>query len=189
MRTRCHESQPFSYVRCTLILASLTPGCDESLMHIGCHESLLMSRQGVGAKWLREWCARASGGAASATADDTATLAVVRALLSKTSGDGIAAELYDLFGDSTDLQAVQELLELRCLSICRLPVQVQSCRLRLFYGVQMSADCRRTLSVLAQLLFFCTQESHVQVNKIGLGIFVLVGFWCRCAISTDTSPV
>lgn len=115
-------------------------------MRTGFHESLLMSRQGVGAKWLREWCARASGGAASATADDTATLAVARALLSKSSGDEIAAELYDLFGDSTDLQAVQELLELRCLSICRLPVQVQN----VDSGISCDADgCRLQVYIVS----------------------------------------
>lgn len=70
-------------------------------------------RQGLGAKWLREWCARASAGAAAASADDSAALAVARALLCAASGDELAAQLYDLFGDATDLQAVQELVELR----------------------------------------------------------------------------
>ena len=138
----------------------ISPSCVQ-----GFHESLLMSRQGVGAKWLREWCARASGGAASATADDTATLAVARALLSKSSGDEIAAELYDLFGDSTDLQAVQDLLELRCLSICRLPVQVQNVNSGILM-MRMAAGCRCTLSVLAHVLFICMQSLQKQVERL-----------------------
>ena len=72
-----------------------------------------LDRQGLGAKWLREWCARASTSAAAASADDSAALAVARALLSAASGDELAAQLYNLFGDATDLQAVQELVELR----------------------------------------------------------------------------
>ena len=75
--------------------------------------------QGLGAKWLREWCARASAGAAAAGADDSAALAVARALLCAASGDELAAQLYNLFGDAIDLQAVQELVELRWAALCR----------------------------------------------------------------------
>jgi hypothetical protein len=68
----------------------------------------------VGARWLREWCARAGGGAGGAGADDSVALAVARVLLSRAPGEEAAAELFDLLGDATDMDAVQELLALRC---------------------------------------------------------------------------
>ena len=66
--------------------------------------------------WLRAWCARAAGGArtgADAHGDDVVALAVARALLGARSGDEVAAQLFDLFGDA-GFEAIQELLELRC---------------------------------------------------------------------------
>ncbi|KAK9846320.1 hypothetical protein WJX81_001437 [Elliptochloris bilobata] len=84
--------------------------------------------KGLGATWLREWCARASTGAAAAIADDSMALAVTRALLSAASGDELAAQLYNLFGDTTDLQAVQELVELRKTIAAGLRGQVEAMR-------------------------------------------------------------
>ncbi len=67
----------------------------------------------MGARWLREWCARAGGGTGSAGADDSVAVAVARVLLSRAPGEEAAAELFDLLGDATDMDAVQELLALR----------------------------------------------------------------------------
>ena len=56
----------------------------------------------IGAKWLREWCGRASGGvSAAAASDDVLPLAVARILLntSPKPSDETAAELFDLLGD------------------------------------------------------------------------------------------
>ena len=69
----------------------------------------------VGAVWLRQWCARASGpepDQAHAHGDDAVALAVARVVLGARSGEEAASQLLDLLGDST-IEAVQDLLEVR----------------------------------------------------------------------------
>lgn len=65
----------------------------------------------MGARWLREWCGRATGGG-KAREDDCVALAVCRILLCASSGDEVAAELFELFGDGA-FDSIQELVEHR----------------------------------------------------------------------------
>lgn len=70
----------------------------------------------MGARWLREWCSRAtgSGGAAAAAADDESlALAACRVLLLNRCPEEAAAELFDLLGDNA-FEAIEELMEHRC---------------------------------------------------------------------------
>ena len=66
-------------------------------------------------------------------------------------------------------------------------MQVQDVSSGFFSCMQMNAE--NTLSVLAQVLFSHIQGLHVQAKNIGLGRFMLGGSWCRCALSTDMSPI
>ncbi|KAL4422681.1 hypothetical protein ABPG75_008878 [Micractinium tetrahymenae] len=64
----------------------------------------------AGARWLVSWCDRVTGGATSG--DDTVPTAVCRLLLSGRSDDEVAAELFDLLGDSV-FEHVEDLLQQR----------------------------------------------------------------------------
>ncbi|KAK9814715.1 hypothetical protein WJX72_010327 [[Myrmecia] bisecta] len=81
----------------------------------------------VGAKWLREWCGRASGASALDSADDSLAMAVCRVLLLGRSGDEAAAELFDLLGD-TAFESIQELLEHRKDLTANLRAQISAQR-------------------------------------------------------------
>ncbi|PRW32956.1 activating signal cointegrator 1 complex subunit 3 isoform B [Chlorella sorokiniana] len=64
----------------------------------------------AGARWLIQWCTKVTGGASGG--DDTVATAVCRLLLSGRSDDEIAAELFDLLGDSV-FEHIGELLQQR----------------------------------------------------------------------------
>ena len=72
----------------------------------------------IGAKWLQDWCSRASGAEeAGAQADDTLALAVAQVLLTGKSSEEAAAELFDVFGDAS-FEPIQQLLQSRWALAC-----------------------------------------------------------------------